>query len=60
MFLSETWLDWEQMIGIKERLDFGDLCIVPSEGRVVDWLCFGKQTLKFGWIVFLSTILILS
>ena len=21
------------MVGIKERLDFGDLCIVPSEGR---------------------------
>ena len=32
VFLSETWSDREQMVCIKERLDFGDLCIVPNEG----------------------------
>ena len=49
MFLSETWLDWEQMVGIKERLDFGDLCIAPSEGWGGGLALLWKANIKF-WV----------
>lgn len=43
MFLSETWSDREQMVSIKERLDFGDLFIVPNEGRG-RWIGFALES----------------
>lgn len=33
MFLSETWLDNEQMVCIKERIDFDGLFIVSNDGQ---------------------------
>lgn len=32
-FWSETWLDREQMVKIKERLAFDDLFVVSNDGR---------------------------
>ena len=49
VFLFETWSDWEQMVGIKERLDFGDLCIVPSEGRGGGLALLWKSNIKV-WV----------
>ena len=49
VFLSETWSNREQMVCIKERLDFGDLCIVSNEGRGGGLALLWKANIKV-WV----------
>ena len=49
VFLSETWSNREQMVCIKERLDFGDLFIILNEGRGGGLALLWKANIKV-WV----------